>query len=150
MDVMSGKLLTREKEHKPMAFNVLIVDDSPSMRKVIRRVLMLSGFEVGECMEAGDGLEALEVLDRAWMDVVVTDINMPNMNGEELLERLASDSMRSSIPVLVVSTDRSDDRLRRMMALGARGYVTKPFVPETLGAAMANIMGEPKNASSAF
>jgi two-component system chemotaxis response regulator CheY len=133
-----------------MAFNVLIVDDSPSMRKVIRRVLMLSGFEVGECMEAGDGLEALEVLDRAWMDVVVTDINMPNMNGEELLERLASDSMRSSIPVLVVSTDRSDDRLRRMMALGARGYVTKPFVPETLGAAMANIMGEPKNASSAF
>lgn len=133
-----------------MAFNVLIVDDSPSMRKVIRRVLMLSGFDVGSCMEAGDGVEALEVLDREWMDIVVTDINMPNMNGEELLERLSSDAMRSSIPVLVVSTDRSDERLKRMMALGARGYVTKPFVPETLGMAMAQIMGERKHASTSF
>lgn len=133
-----------------MAFNVLIVDDSPSMRKVIRRVLMLSGFDVGSCMEAGDGIEALEVLDREWMDIVVTDINMPNMNGEELLERLSSDAMRSSIPVLVVSTDRSDERLKRMMALGARGYVTKPFVPETLGTAMAQIMGERKHASTSF
>ncbi len=133
-----------------MAFNVLIVDDSASMRKVIRRVLMLSGFDVGSCLEAGDGLEALEVLEREWMDVVVTDINMPNMNGEELLEKLSADAMRCSIPVLVVSTDRSDDRLKRMMALGARGYVTKPFLPETLGAAMAQIMGEPGHASSAF
>ena len=133
-----------------MAFNVLIVDDSASMRKVIRRVLMLSGFDVGSCLEAGDGLEALEVLEREWMDVVVTDINMPNMNGEELLEKLSADVMRCSIPVLVVSTDRSDDRLKRMMALGARGYVTKPFLPETLGAAMAQIMGEPGHASSAF
>jgi two-component system chemotaxis response regulator CheY len=133
-----------------MAFNVLIVDDSASMRKVIRRVLMLSGFDVGSCLEAGDGLEALEVLEREWMDVVVTDINMPNMNGEELLEKLSADAMRCSIPVLVVSTDRSDDRLKRMMALGARGYVTKPFLPETLGAAMAQIMGEPGHASIAF
>lgn len=133
-----------------MAFNVLIVDDSASMRKVIRRVLMLSGFDVGSCLEAGDGLEALAVLEREWMDVVVTDINMPNMNGEELLEKLSADVMRCSIPVLVVSTDRSDDRLKRMMALGARGYVTKPFLPETLGAAMAQIMGEPGHASSAF
>jgi two-component system chemotaxis response regulator CheY len=139
-----------EKSHKEamkgppqaMAFNVLIVDDSPSMRKVIRRVLMLSGFDVGTCLEAGDGLEALTILDVEWMDVVVTDINMPNMNGEQLIETLAADPMRSSIPVLVVSTDRSDDRLKRMLALGARGYVTKPFVPETLGAAMAKIVGE--------
>lgn len=75
---------------------------------------------------------------------------MPNMNGEELLERLSNDAMRSSIPVLVVSTDRSDERLKRMMALGARGYVTKPFVPETLGTAMSQIMGERKHASTSF
>jgi two-component system, chemotaxis family, chemotaxis protein CheY len=133
-----------------MAFNVLLVDDSPSMRKVIRRVLTLSGFDVGTCLEAGDGLEALQVLEDAWIDVVITDINMPNMNGEELVVKMSEDPMRSYIPVLVVSTDRSDERLARMMALGARGYVTKPFLPETLGAAMGKIVGEPKYASSSF
>ena len=133
-----------------MAFNVLLVDDSPSMRKVIRRVLMLSGFEVGSCLEAGDGIEALQMLDEAWIDVVVTDINMPNMNGEELVVRMAADPMRSSIPVLVVSTDRSDERLARMMSLGARGYVTKPFLPETLGAAMGKIVQEAHFANHSF
>ena len=133
-----------------MAFNVMIVDDSPSMRKVIRRVLALSGFDVGLCLEAADGIEALRVLETEWMDVVVTDINMPNMNGEELLERLAADPLRRSIPVLVVSTDRSDERLRKMLSLGARGYVTKPFLPEALGAAMAQAVGEAPNASCSF
>ena len=133
-----------------MAFNVMIVDDSPSMRKVIRRVLLLSGFDVGCCLEAGDGVEALQLLETEWMDVVVTDINMPNMNGEELLERLAADPLRCSIPVLVVSTDRSDERLRRMLSLGARGYVTKPFLPEVLGAAMAKAIGEVPRANSSF
>ena len=133
-----------------MAFDVLLVDDSPSMRKVIKRVLMLSGFDVGRCLEAGDGLEALAVLDLEWIDVVVTDINMPNMNGEELIERLAADPLRCTIPILVVSTDRSDERLQKMLALGARGYVTKPFVPETLGSEMAKIIGEANNAGSSF
>ena len=123
-----------------MACNVLIVDDSPGMRKVIRRVLMLSGFPTGLCLEAGDGLEALATLEREWIDIVLTDINMPNMNGEELIERLAENPLQSRIPVLVVSTDRSEDRLQRMLALGAKGYVTKPFVPETLGAALAKLM----------
>ena len=123
-----------------MACKVLIVDDSPGMRKVIRRVLMLSGFEVGACLEAGDGLEALALLQRETVDAVLTDINMPNMNGEQLLERLSSDPVHCRIPVLVISTDRSEDRLRRMLAFGAKGYVTKPFVPETLGAAMARLM----------
>ncbi len=119
-----------------MAPNVLIVDDSPSMRKVIRRVLLLSGFECDACLEAGDGLEALAVLARERVDIILTDINMPNMDGEALIERLAADPSLARLPVLVVSTDRSAERLERMLALGARGYVTKPFVPETLGAAM--------------
>ena len=123
-----------------MAHNVLIVDDSPGMRKVIRRVLMLSGFPVAQCAEAGDGLEALMVLQGQAIDVVLTDINMPNMNGEELIERMSEDPLRRGIPVLVVSTDRSEERLQRMLALGARGYVTKPFVPETLGAALNKMM----------
>lgn len=122
-----------------MSFNVLIVDDSPVMRKVIRKVLIMSGFDTGVCLEAGDGVEALTVVRRDVVDVILTDINMPNMNGEELMKTLSVDPQYAHIPVIVISTDQSEERLNRMMALGAKGYVTKPFVPHTLGAALAGI-----------
>jgi two-component system, chemotaxis family, chemotaxis protein CheY len=122
-----------------MAYNVLIVDDSPGMRKVIRKILTLSGFETGLCLEAADGLEALSVLRQQPVDVVLTDINMPNMNGEEFIEQLSLDPKHNRIPVIVVSTDRSEERLHRMLALGARGYVTKPFVAQTLAAALVGV-----------
>lgn len=138
---MTSRSLDCRREEQTMAYNVLIVDDSPSMRKVIRRILMLSGFETGTCLEAGDGIEALAVLATTAVDIVLTDINMPNMNGEEFIKKLAEDPLRNSIPVLVVSTDRSDDRLRSMLALGAKGYVTKPFAPETLGNALNSMIG---------
>lgn len=136
---MSFRRSKRRGEPQTVAYNVLIVDDSPGMRKVIRRVLMLCKFDAGRCLEAGDGIEALNMLECESVDVILTDVNMPNMNGEELIERLAAHPVYSKIPALVVSTDRSEERLRRMLALGARGYVTKPFVPETLGTAMSGL-----------
>ena len=100
-----------------MAFTVLIVDDSPAMRSFVKRVLDLSGFDMSTCHEAGNGKEALELLANEWVDVILTDINMPVMNGEQLVQSLAaSDSLRS-IPVIVVSTDRTDDRVRQMISL---------------------------------
>ena len=123
-----------------MAFRVLIVDDSPAMRKFIRRVLDLTGLEIAEGLDAGNGQEALDLLERNWVDIVLTDINMPVMNGEELLQRLAANPLLASIPVLVVSTDRSEARLARMMSLGAQGYVTKPFLPEALGDVMQGLL----------
>lgn len=124
-----------------MAFNVLIIDDSPAMRKFIRRVLALSGVEIGECLDAGDGQEALNVLRANWVDIVLTDINMPNMNGEQFMEKMAGDPLLSSIPVLVVSTDRSDARMKRMLGLGAKDYLTKPFLPEQLGGVLGKVLG---------
>ena len=115
-----------------MAFTVLIVDDSPAMRSFVKRVLDLSGFEMGTCYEAGDGKEALALIRKEWVDVILTDINMPVMNGEEFVQNLAADDSLRSIPVLVVSTDRTEDRVRQMIALGAKGYVKKPFQPEEL------------------
>lgn len=123
-----------------MAFKVLIVDDSPAMRKMIRRVLDMSGIELGECLDAGNGQEALDLLRSHWVDIVLTDINMPVMNGEQLLREISNDSLLESIPVMVISTDRTEARLERMLALGARDYVTKPFVPETLGYAMERLL----------
>ena len=133
-----------------MPTNVLIVDDSVTMRKIIRRTLKLSGFGGGTVLEAGDGLQALAVLERELVDLVIVDVNMPNMNGEEYLQHIRLDPMQLFLAVLVVSSDRSQDRIDRMMALGARGYITKPFVPETLGIEMTKIIGGPQDVDSPF
>jgi two-component system chemotaxis response regulator CheY len=124
-----------------MAFNILIVDDSPAMRRVVRRVMDISGVDVGKYMEAGNGLEALVVLRSDWVDLIMTDINMPEMDGEELLIAVRADPMLAEIPVLVVSTDQSDARAKQMISLGANGYVTKPFMPATLSVEMNRLLG---------
>jgi len=126
-----------------MAYRVLIADDSPVMRSFVRRVIELSGFELSDCFEAADGEEALSVLRAQWVDAILTDINMPVVDGEEFLRRLSADPMLRSIPVMVISTDATRNRIDRMMALGARGYVTKPFVPETLRAELERTLGVP-------
>lgn len=125
-----------------MAYSVLIVDDSPVMRSFIRRVLALSGFEVGEYVEAGNGEEALTQLAAHRVDVILTDINMPQMNGEELLRRLCADGVLKTTPTVVISTDATNDRIVRMIELGARGYMSKPFTPETLREELERVLGE--------
>jgi two-component system chemotaxis response regulator CheY len=130
-----------------MAFNILIVDDSPAMRRVVRRVMEITGVDVGRYMEAGNGLEALDVLRSDWVDLIMTDINMPEMDGEHLLIEVRNDPMLSTIPVLVVSTDQSDARTKQMMSLGADGYVTKPFLPATLSGEMYRLLGGTPNDS---
>jgi two-component system chemotaxis response regulator CheY len=126
-----------------MAYRVLITDDSPAMRSFVRRVIQLSGFELSHCFEAGDGEEALDLLRREWVDAILTDINMPGVDGEELLRRLAADEMLRSVPAIVISTDATENRISRLLSLGARGYVTKPFRPETLRAELERILGVP-------
>jgi len=126
-----------------MAYRVLIADDSPAMRSFIRRVLGISGFDMSECFEAGNGEDALQVLEREWVDAILTDINMPGVDGEEFLRRLAASDLLRSIPAIVISTDATRQRIERLMALGARGYVTKPFSPETLRAELERTLGAP-------
>jgi len=107
-----------------MALNIMIVDDSPVMRAFIRKVVGLTGLDVGEYSEAGDGEAALKSLAERWVDLVLTDINMPNMNGEEFVRCMEKDDLLRSIPVIVVSTDSSHSRVQQMLALGAKGYVS--------------------------
>jgi two-component system chemotaxis response regulator CheY len=124
-----------------MPFNILIVDDSPAMRRVVRRVVDLSGFEVGKYLEAGDGIQALAVLASEWVDLIVTDINMPGMDGEQLLIAVRHDALLAQIPVLVVSTDQTTARIDGMMANGANGYISKPFMPAALSEQMNRLLG---------
>ena len=91
-----------------MAFNVLIVDDSNSMRAVIKKSIKVSNFKVGDFLEAADGQEALAVLAREWVDIVLSDINMPNMNGLELMAAMQKDPFLREVPVVVITTDGLD------------------------------------------
>jgi two-component system chemotaxis response regulator CheY len=124
-----------------MAFQLMVVDDSPAMRALIVRVIELSGIEIGECHQAANGQEALEMLHKHWVDIILTDVNMPVMNGEEFLRRLDADERLRDIPVLVISTDGSEHRMRRMMELSAKSYLKKPFSPEVLRTRMEQLLG---------
>ena len=97
--------------------------------------------DVGRCLQAANGKDALDLLRDEWVDVVLTDINMPTMDGERFVRFLRADETLRSIPVLVVSTDRTDGRVRQIMALAAKGYVTKPFLPETLREELEKVLG---------
>ncbi len=133
-----------------MAFRVLIVDDSPAMRAFVRRVVEMSGFEAGLFFEAGNGEEAIEVLNGNWVDVILTDINMPKMNGEQFLRHVEADEHLRAIPVIVISTDATEQRRTQMMNLGARGYVTKPFTPEGLRQELEVVLGVPDSVGTDF
>jgi two-component system chemotaxis response regulator CheY len=126
-----------------MAYRILIVDDSPVMRAFVRRVIEMSGFDMADCFEAGDGREALARLRGDWVDAILTDINMPGMDGEEFLQNLSNDEILRTIPALVISTDATEKRIARLLSIGARGYITKPFHPEDLRAGLERILGVP-------
>jgi two-component system chemotaxis response regulator CheY len=128
-----------------MSFNVLIVDDSSSMRAIVRKTMKVSGFDIGELLEAADGREAIKVLNDEWVDLVLTDINMPNMNGLELISEMKKDEILKSIPVVMVTTEGSEKRIQESMNLGASGYIQKPFMPEEIKRTLSTIMGEEKD-----
>lgn len=124
-----------------MSFNVLIVDDSNSMRAVIRKIIGLSGFKMDQCYEAMNGREALDVLSGHWVDVIISDINMPELNGLEMLDRLKADSLLREIPVIVVSTEGSEERIEAVMDKGAKGFIKKPFLPEDIRKMLYEVIG---------
>jgi len=125
-----------------MAFNVLIVDDSSTMRAVIKKTIKVSGFNVGQFLEAGDGEQALDVLKDEWVDLVLSDINMPNMNGLELIGRMHADKIMRTIPVVMVTTEAGDEKVKQSKELGAVGYIKKPFQPQDIKNTLCRIMGE--------
>ncbi len=125
-----------------MSYNILIVDDSRSMRRVIRKVLDLSGFQIGECLEAGNGQEALDALENHWIDLVLSDIHMPVMDGFGFIRAVRSSSSWTDLPIIFITTESNEDLLREVMELGAKGYIRKPFQPEEIRSLLCQIMGE--------
>ncbi|MDH3211697.1 MAG: response regulator [Myxococcales bacterium] len=110
---------------------ILIVEDSPTMRALLTSALEELGTPV-KITEAESGFEALRLLPRESFDLIVTDINMPDINGLELVSFVKSNAAYRSIPLVIVSTERSERDRDKGLGLGADAYLVKPFEPETL------------------
>jgi len=123
-----------------MAFNVLVVDDSSVMRTMVIRTLKMSGLPLGEIHQAGNGVQALEVLGENWVDLALVDINMPVMNGEELIDRVRDNPEYRDLAIIVVSTESSETRIAKVRKQGAR-FVHKPFTPEKLREQVVAVTG---------
>ena len=124
-----------------MNLNVLIVDDSPVMRKIVLRVLRMSGLSIETVHEASSGEEAWTILEREdGINLGLFDVNMPGMNGEELTTRIRNNDTFKDLPIVIVSTEGSAERRRRFDLLGV-GFLHKPFEPETLVETIAQVIG---------
>jgi two-component system chemotaxis response regulator CheY len=115
-----------------MPLDVLIVDDSAAIRKILNRVLVQAEVPLGKVHEASDGHEALERLKTDKVGLILSDINMPNMDGIEFLTRLKADASLKMVPVLMVTTEGSQAKVMQALALGAAGYVKKPFTADQI------------------
>ena len=107
--------------------DILIVDDSAAIRRILQRVLRQAEIPIGNIYEAGDGAEAIAVLRTQLVGLILSDINMPNMNGLELLSELKANDAWKDLPVVMVSTEGSQAKVLEAVQLGAAGYVRKPF-----------------------
>ncbi len=124
-----------------MAVNILIVDDSGVMRSMIAKTINLSGLALGEIHQAGNGQEGLDILKQNWIDLVIADINMPVMNGEEMINHMMADLDLRDIPIVVVSTEGSKTRVERLQEKGIR-FIHKPFTPEAIRDTIRDFLGE--------
>jgi len=111
---------------------ILIVDDSSVMRKIIERSLRQAGVELGDIVEAGNGIEALAAVKDGTFDLILSDINMPAMDGLEFLRQLATVESAKGTPVVMVTTEGSESRVVEALTIGAKGYIRKPFTPDQI------------------
>lgn len=120
---------------------VLIVDDSAVMRKIVERALRQGGLDLGEVLEAGNGAEALLAVRKGGLDLILSDINMPVMDGLEFLRNLAAEDLAKGVPVVMITTEGSESRVVEALSAGARGYLRKPFTPEQVKERVAPLVG---------
>lgn len=120
--------------------DVLIVDDSAAIRKILQRVLRQTELNLGEIMEAGDGTEAVEILKDRTFGLILSDINMPQMDGLQLLARIKEMEHLKNVPVIMVTTEGGQGKVMEAVQLGATGYVRKPFTADQIKEKLAGIL----------
>jgi len=123
-----------------MEADVLVVDDSAAIRKILQRVLRQTGLAIGAIHEAGDGQEAIDVLGQHPVNLVLTDINMPKMDGLQLLASLKNSSQWRNVPVVMITTEGGEAKVGEAVKLGAAGYVRKPFTADQIKEKLTGII----------
>ncbi len=114
-----------------MGLKILVIDDSSVTRAMVIKTLKMAGLEIDEIVQAGNGQEGLQALKDNWVDVVFTDLNMPVMDGEEMIDNLRGDPSYADMPLVVISTEGSETRVNRLKDKGAK-FIHKPFSPEVV------------------
>src|SRR4051812_14335569 len=120
--------------------DVLIVDDSAAIRKILQRVLRQTDLPLGEIHEAGDGTEAVDILKNRSFGLILSDINMPQMDGLQLLARIKDMGHLKNVPVIMITTEGGQGKVMEAVQLGATGYVRKPFTAEQIKEKLAAII----------
>jgi two-component system chemotaxis response regulator CheY len=121
--------------------NILVVDDSALTRKAIRRIIEMTSLEVGTILDAENGQQALELLGQGGVDLVLADLNMPQMGGVDMIHRMWANEATRSIPVVVISTESSTTRIESLAAHGVKDYLHKPFTPERMQTVIERVLG---------
>lgn len=124
-----------------MALNVLVVDDSETVRAVLAKTFQLAGIPVNEFHQAANGKEGLGILTSHWIDLVLSDINMPIMSGIEMVEAMQQDDLLKTIPVIIITTEGSKTRIEQLKAKGVVAYIRKPFTPEMVRNVVDEVLG---------
>ncbi len=119
----------------------LIVDDSSVMRKIVERSLRQAGLDLSSVIEAGNGAEALALLDTNPVDLILSDINMPVMDGLEFVRQLQTVEKLRGIPVVMITTEGSESNVVQALSLGAKGYIRKPFTPDQVKEHVLPVLG---------
>jgi two-component system chemotaxis response regulator CheY len=118
------------------------VDDSQIIRKIIHRTILMANVPIGLLWNASNGLEALQVINNEWVDLVLLDLNMPVMTGSDFGEKMSEKGLIDKVPVIVVSTEGSESKVERLLEKGARAFVRKPFTPEDIRKTVREVLGE--------
>jgi two-component system chemotaxis response regulator CheY len=124
-----------------MAYSIMIVDDSETIRSVLVRSLTMTKLPIASVIQAKNGKDALEKLKNAWVDIVFSDIHMPEMDGITLFETMNANPEYKDIPVIIVSTEGSATRIAELREKGIKGYLRKPFTPEKLRDVIVETLG---------
>jgi two-component system chemotaxis response regulator CheY len=127
-----------------MSYRILVVDDSPVSRKMVCKAVSMSGLDIGEILEAGNGKEALEVVAKTWVDIVLADINMPVMSGAEMVAEMAKRDFMSTTPVVIISSEKGRERMESLQSMGVSAYLPKPFRPEQIKQVVGDLLREKK------
>lgn len=131
-----------------MSLNILVVDDSSVVRAMIIKTLGLAGIDVGEVHQASNGREGLDAIDAHWIDLVFADLNMPVMDGEEMIDQLRANPLWEDLPLVVISTEGSATRIARLEEKGAY-FIHKPFTPERIRDVVTQLIGHENEKKSA-